>query len=449
MIDFIVLILVFAIIGTCLGTFTGLIPGLHVNTVAILLLASLPIFMAAANFISGVEFWTATVFVAVVITATSISHTFLDFIPSTFLGAPDEDTALSVLPAHQLMLQGKGYHAVYLSAVGSGCAVVFACLLLFPFVWLLGKPGNLYPLIRDNTLYILLFLVAFLIFTETGTMGGSRVPKFVPAIFVFLTSGILGLVVLELPSSSPLGLPSTVLFPLFSGLFGISTLSLSIIDRQEVVIPPQDTTCPIISPAELKPTLPGCLAGSMVGFLPGVSSAHAALVAMIPGNMNSERSPGENRGQDGSSPGPVILTLGAVNTANAVFVIVALFLIQRARSGAAVAIQELIPIHDWAHPLPVFLGVLLIAIVLSSLVAFHLTLLIGKYAANNISRIPYERVVSGVIAFIIILVLLFNGVLGIAILMVSSLSGMIPPMIGVRRSHLMGVLLIPVLLYLM
>ena len=46
---------------------------------------------------------------AMTIVAMSIAHTFLDFIPSTFLGAPECETALSVLPAQGMLLEGSGY----------------------------------------------------------------------------------------------------------------------------------------------------------------------------------------------------------------------------------------------------------------------------------------------------------------------------------------------------
>jgi len=39
--------------------------------------------------------------------------------PSIFLGAPEADTALAVLPGHALLMEGRGEEAVRLSAIGS------------------------------------------------------------------------------------------------------------------------------------------------------------------------------------------------------------------------------------------------------------------------------------------------------------------------------------------
>ncbi|HZD43785.1 MAG TPA: tripartite tricarboxylate transporter permease, partial [Methanomicrobiales archaeon] len=116
--------------GVVLGTISGLIPGIHANTMAGVLLAlEVPLMP-----ILGVEAMAAVMFSAL------ITHTFLDIIPSTFLGVPDADTSLAVLPAHALCLAGEGIQAVRLSALGSALGVVLAvplcrlCYLLLPAI---------------------------------------------------------------------------------------------------------------------------------------------------------------------------------------------------------------------------------------------------------------------------------------------------------------------------
>ena len=102
-------ILIALILGIMIGTITGLIPGIHINLVAVFLLAistSLLLFFPPIALV-------------IFIIALSIAHIFIDFIPTIFLGAPDEDTALSILPGHELLLQGSGYEAVILSVLGA------------------------------------------------------------------------------------------------------------------------------------------------------------------------------------------------------------------------------------------------------------------------------------------------------------------------------------------
>ena len=97
------------ILGILAGTITGLIPGIHVNLISLLL------FSFSSWLLRFFEISALFVFIV----AMAITHTFLDFIPSIFLGAPDDDTALSVLPGHSLLLQGRGYEAVMLTLKGS------------------------------------------------------------------------------------------------------------------------------------------------------------------------------------------------------------------------------------------------------------------------------------------------------------------------------------------
>jgi putative membrane protein len=72
----------------------------------------------------------------------SITHTFIDFIPSIFLGAPDEDTGLSTLPGHEFLLKGQGYYAVKLTVIGSAIAIISLTFLIPFFILVVPK---IYP----------------------------------------------------------------------------------------------------------------------------------------------------------------------------------------------------------------------------------------------------------------------------------------------------------------
>src|SRR4030042_5916687 len=126
-------------IGILVGTISGIIPGVHANTLAGVLLS----FQAVLLSFFGPVALAGAMFAAL------ITHTFVDAIPSTFLGIPDADTSLAVLPAHALCLEGNGEEAVRISALGSACAMVIAvplsiiCFFLLPalqpyFDWWIG-----------------------------------------------------------------------------------------------------------------------------------------------------------------------------------------------------------------------------------------------------------------------------------------------------------------------
>src|SRR3989338_7903949 len=120
-------LLIAILIGCFFGIITGLTPGVHVNLVAVLLVSLSGYFLG----------FTSPIVLCTFIVALAVTHTFLDAIPSIFLGAPDADMALNVLPGHRMLLQGMGYEAVKLTVVGSLMALIFTVILIpfaLPFV---------------------------------------------------------------------------------------------------------------------------------------------------------------------------------------------------------------------------------------------------------------------------------------------------------------------------
>jgi len=123
--------------GVALGTASGLVPGLHANNFALLLAATAASIPADPLFV-GVAMLTA-----------GVVHTFLDIVPMLTLGVPDAAMAISALPGHRLVLEGRGREALRLSAVGSGLAVAVALPLAVPITWAMT---HAYPFIRAQSL---------------------------------------------------------------------------------------------------------------------------------------------------------------------------------------------------------------------------------------------------------------------------------------------------------
>ena len=123
--------------------------GIHINLVALLLFIS-------SGFL--LQFTTAEVLVVFIISM-AITHIFLDFIPSIFLGAPEESTALSVLPGHSMLLEGKGYEAVRLTTFGSYAGLIIMIIITPPFYFIpesnLSVPAKLYSIYSDSCFAVL------------------------------------------------------------------------------------------------------------------------------------------------------------------------------------------------------------------------------------------------------------------------------------------------------
>ena len=122
-------ILLFILLGIVAGTFTGLIPGVHINLIGAFIVSSMASFFYLINII----------YLAVFIASMAIAHTFVDFIPSIFLGCPDTDTELSILPGHELLKKGEGFEAIILTCYGSLAAIFILVLISFPAIFIISK----------------------------------------------------------------------------------------------------------------------------------------------------------------------------------------------------------------------------------------------------------------------------------------------------------------------
>jgi putative membrane protein len=117
-------LLIALFIGIFFGTITGLLPGIHTNLIAIILLGASPFLLIYLTPLALIIF----------IASMAITHTFVDFIPSIYLGAPDEDTVLSIMPGHKFLLKGRGHEAILLTLTGSAVAIIILIFITPIFI---------------------------------------------------------------------------------------------------------------------------------------------------------------------------------------------------------------------------------------------------------------------------------------------------------------------------
>ncbi|MFH1376496.1 MAG: tripartite tricarboxylate transporter permease [Candidatus Woesearchaeota archaeon] len=388
------------LIGCTFGIFTGLIPGIHINLVSILVI----------SFSATLLQITTPLIIAIFIISMAITHTFLDTIPSVFLGAPESETALSVLPGHKMLLKGNGHKAIILTLIGSLFSLILA-IIFSPLIMIIV--GKVYPILSKVMGYILILASSFLIFKERK----SRIW----ALIIFIYAGTLGLAVLNMPNlNSPL-------FPLLSGLFGVSMLSISLL--QKVNIPKQkikDFT--IDKKTTFKALSSSLAAGGLCSFLPGLGPAQAAILgSQLTRNLKSEG---------------FLILVGGLNTVNMVLSFIGLYIIDKARNGAIVAVSELLDKFT-LNNLVLFFGV---ALVVAGIATF-LTINLSKLFAKLMSKVNYAVICISVIVLITILVAIISGPWGLLVLLGSTALGIVPAELGIGRNHLMGCLLLPVILY--
>src|SRR3989344_1270370 len=389
------------LLGLLAGTITGLFPGIHVNLVAVFLLSLTPKLLN----------YTSPLSLAIFIVVISITHSFLDFIPSIFLGAPDEESFLSILPGHELLKEGKGYEAVVLTLYGSLVALIIIIIFIPVFIYILP---SIQDAISSIIPFILIFISFFLIFREEN---------FLSSIIIFLLAGFLGIITFNLPVKEPL-------LPLLTGLFGSSALIISLKNKsqkiqKQIILPLKKIK--LEKKQILKSSLVASLTAPICSFLPGIGSGHAATIAS------------EITKQDRRS---FLFLLGIINTIVIALSFIAVYSINKTRSGAAVAVKEILKSISSKD-----LTAIIMAIIISGILSFILGIKMAKIAAASINKINYRTLSIITLSILFIINFIFTNLIGILILLTATSLGIFTILSNSRRINLMAALLLPAIIF--
>lgn len=388
-------IIIGILLGILAGTFTGLIPGIHVNLISLLIVAY--IWPYSSNF-------PATIIIFFILSM-SITHTFLSTIPSIFLGAPDAATALSVLPGHKMLLEGKGLEAMKLTIIGSFFGLASGFITYFVATNLLISHYESFTSLIDE---ILIVASLFIILSNK---------KIFWAVLVFISSATLGKIVLDSNLENPL-------FPLLTGFFGIATLLFSI--QNVSSIPMQKNGFVEISGKNLFSSgILGSLSGLITGVLPGLGSSTAAAI-------------GSTLKPDKDAKGFLIM-IGAISTANFFISIAALHAINKARNGAIIAVKEMFAINEYL--------LLLLVCIISGGVAGLIAISVSKHFLRFITKINYRKLVIFVIIFLCGMTIILSGMSGFFIMVIAIIIGLVANRKGITKNTMMACILVPVLIY--
>jgi putative membrane protein len=378
-------ILIIILLGVIAGVFTGLTPGIHPNTV---IFTSMPLYFGF-----GLDFWIYASFISGI----SVSHTFHDFIPSIFLGVPDPASALSALPGQKMALQGRGLEAfnytVYGGIYAMLSAVVFSAILYFAL-------PKLYSFLEPYMAYILLFIALLIVFKSDSELNAAVVAAL---------SGALGFLSFAAPVNQ-----QYVLTPIFGGLFAFPSLLQALNAGDKI-------------PEQFPPDIDrGYRSGGFLGFLasvpiivfPGLSSSVATTFLMPLLNSRNH----------------FLSAVGGVNTSDIFLSFLTLMAMERARSGASVAIQT----TGNSDALIFVIGASIFAIALSVPVAFFSARLFLKSGL-----IRNQEAVSVFISLLLLFTTFYlTGFLGVLIFFTASAIGCFAA-VNSERHSCMAVLLLP------
>ncbi|MFH1256142.1 MAG: tripartite tricarboxylate transporter permease [Candidatus Diapherotrites archaeon] len=383
--------------GCVLGVFTGLTPGIHLNTMALFVV----FFAEKGNFPA-----------VLLIVAMSVMHSFMDFIPSVFLGAPSEKYENErLLPGHKLLLKGEGLKAVKIYSLG-GLFGIICALLLVPA--LAAVSLKWFEFIYAAIPFLLLSLIALMVFSEKGAN------RKIWALAVVGLSGVLGFIALKNTSTE------NALFALISGFFGAATIAYSFKKNPQIK---RQKKCSGKYPAGkvLRASLAGAVAGSLVSLFPSISSSQAAFVAVKFLKKISTKS--------------YIVLLGAINSSNMFFGFLVLFLLGKARNGAVVAVKQIIEVN--AEQLLLIIATVLFC---SGIAAIASEFFAEKFA-EKIAGFDYRKVNLAVLLFLAFFVMFLAGLNGLLLFVTSSALGIVALTSNVKRSHCLAFLMAPTIAF--
>jgi putative membrane protein len=382
----------FILLGVVVGIITGLIPGIHANMVSMLVVST-----ASELNASIVGF----------VVSMAVTHTIVDFLPALLLGLPEENTALSVLPAHSLLLQGRGVFALKLSIAGSILgvllALLFAPILLVFFFRLESALSYLVP-----TLVLWVFALSVL--------GEMDIKRRFATLCIILFSALLGFVALMQLNVQ------NVLLALVGGFFGLPVIIQSLWERPCVVPQTKDTElafCRVVRAAGL-----GMVAGTLVSMIPSIGPAQAAYVVRTFIRKLTVNA--------------YLILIGALATVNMLFSFFLLVYFDKVRTGNAAALKML-----GSEEMLVFLPIIVAASLIATGMAGMLAMKIGTFMLSKLHNIPYPLLNLIALLMLLGITFLLAGVIGVAIQLVAAAIAYLAILNGVRRANCMAFLAAP------
>jgi len=387
-------ILIILFFGIVIGLLIGLVPGIHPNTIVLFV----PIFLTMNI---------NPVFIMVFIISMAVSNIIADFIPSLLFGAAENEYTLAIHPAQKMLMCGKGFDAIRLSitgALGSLMLIVFLMPLL-----VFAAPG-LYEFVSPFIHYILISIVFLMLYNER-----NKILSFA----CFAAAGFVGLLAFRLPIDNIL-----VLFPVFVGLFCIPPIVLKM--KNNVSIPEQKINRNDNTPflLKVKAIILGTFGGLSSGFLPGVGTNEIASLATLNKDNRS-----------------FLIIIGSIAMTNIVLSFFTIFLINKARSGVAVAVSSYMKIGF--NEMILMIPIAFISVAISAL----FVLFISKVILKKITEINLVFMNKIVLIVLIVIIYIFTGFYGIFLAGICTVLGVIVMLNNVKRGLLMGVLILPTIIF--
>ncbi len=382
------LVLIFGVIS---GTITGLLPSIHNNLVTTILLTS------------GFLYKIPTDLAIIYVVAISVTHTFVDYIPSVYFFSVSADSAVSFNSSQRLFNSGQAHLAINNTIKGSIIAIFVFLTFYIPMILFVPKIYSKLEIMFPWMLFWILVLSVY------------RAKYKKETIFVILLCGMIGFFALNSNINQPL-------LPMLTGFFGVSNLFLS---KENKDVVEQKIGEEIITIKEIKriflkilPISPFC------ALLPGFGAGQASI--LIPSKKDDKE---------------VMTLLGAINTLILCLSFFTLFIVRKSRSGAAGAIAQVTFLNEESILMVIF------CVLVVSVIAAFTTNLISKKMAKMVSKINLSLMKRIILVLTFILIFVICGFYGVILFIISILSGILSSYFCINKSNMMSCTLIPTIFY--
>jgi len=437
-----------ALLGSIVGAFAGLVPGLHPNTLAVLFSGIPPVAILWTTAANSLELapGSAPLLLGCFLIGLLMSHSLTEVIPTAMLGIVDDETVVSQLPSQRLYNMGRSDLVVESVIVGGLGAVLLFAIILIPTGVLMGAPVQLYSAMKPLMGLLLLGIACNVL------VRGRDKARIAKSLMIFFLSGSIGIALLTL--QIPVHLThivfpgiwavdsSSFLLPAFSGMFALPSLAFSVGKGRKNAV--RTISCERVEVLRVRPLLSSILPSVMVGWLPGITNAYATTFSL-------------RRGRDISSiarsASSYLVTYSATNVGGSLQSILAMGTILRFRNGTLEAVGSNFPgdalmWHDVLNP-PVSMLAFLWAACISIVLGAWLCRFLGSRTLSRGSRNEPRLMRYSVLLLLVSLSFILAGPIGLLVLASCFLVGTWAIRIGAPRIHLMGVLLVPVIVFFM
>ncbi|MCK5683074.1 tripartite tricarboxylate transporter permease [bacterium] len=421
-------VLIYTVLGSLTGALLSLIPSLHIYNVAGF---ALLIWHASQSLIPQIA--VAPFFISLV-----VAFSFINTIPMTFVGAPDESATVTILPGTKMMMSGAGYEAAVLTGTGSLIGL-FMLIAMTPFFFYLFPTIHL--IVSPHMHWILMLVMIYMLMSEWPKgcgMGKTVLQRFLNAwgnIFAgLLTFGLAGLLGLIITSKSPISheMGFQNIMPVFVGLFAIPSIIQNLLSNEK--IPDQHIAESINIDARTAgiSAYQGVIGGMIAAYLPAVTAGIGGIIA---GHATAQR--GDKLFIISGGVSKIIYYVGAFLF---LFIITPLSPNGLGKGGLNIILKPVLTPEK--GDFFVILSVILVSGCLSFLMLLHMS----KWVLAFLKVVDYRQIYIASLILMFVIVGGLTGFMGLMVMIVGTFVGMIPVFFHSRRSNCMAVLLIPICL---